>query len=348
MPAQRAENLENLELEIHQGQLQRSSPGVIRPFFDRAVEQDVAATVAEKHQMEQPTSASLWVVHYTSIPAILSMLKAAGGYLRDENPEQPDGGYLRMYSTVGSNDPGEGVYLDRFLPDEIQGRDTGDNVVSPGAQRKIHRYAYVASFITPDNQEHVRKAADNLVFWRFYGREGAGCSLQVQIPRDKLQKVAYGQDDAQDGAALLTEKIAHLQTVAERIEHQTRVSPEHLNGMIEFAIERVRYLYKSSAYSSEQECRIVETPATASERGLHPYFEHSGPQGQETTKRYINHPDLATSKLFVSGSVIRLGPRVPNVADAKDHIEQLLANAGLTLRTKVKLSSIEYRNPANH
>lgn len=348
MSGQKTTNLEDLELEIRQGQLQRSSPGVIRPFFVRAVEQDVAAAVSQKHQMEQPANINLWVVHYTSIPAVLSMLKAAEGYLTDENPEQTDRGYLRMYSTIGSNDPGEGLYLDRFLPDEMPGGNAGNDVTSPGSQQKIHRYAYVASFITPDSQERVCKAGDNLVFWRFYGREGAGCSLQVQIPRDKLQKVAYGQETAQDSAAQLAGRIAHLEAVAKRIEYETRISPESLHKMIEFATERIRYLYKSSAYSSEQECRIVETPATALEKGIAPRFEYSGPQGQEMTKRYMNHPDLAISKILVSGSVIRLGPRVPNVADAKEHIEQLLANAGLALRTKVIPSGIEYRNPANH
>ena len=350
MSSQSATNLELLEEEVLSGQFRRSSPGVIQQPFADAARQDtlnaIANVIAEKHQIQKPTDDNLMVVHYTAISGVISMLQDAEVDALNENPDKPRSNYLRMYSTVGSNDPGEGTYLNRFLPNDIQGRNASDNVARSEPQKETHQYSYVASFIRPNDQGRAHEAADNLVFWRSYGREGTGCSLTVQVPRHELRAVIYGEKDTKDNSARLTNEIGRLLAVAKRLEEKAGVSLESLNEAIDFAMERVRYFYKSEAYRYEQECRIVETPATIEGTAMRPFFEHSGPPGQERTKRYINNPMLAINKLFVSGTVITLGPRVPNVQDTKEYMEQLLTEAG-SIGSRVQCSEIEYRNPTN-
>ena len=351
MPSQSATNLELLEEEVLFGQFRRSSPGVIQQPFADAARQDalneIANVIAEEHQIQGPPHDNLWVVHYTDISSVISMLKDVKIDGLSETPGQPRSNYLRMYSTVGSNDPGEGTYLNRFLPNDIQGRNASEDVARSEPQKETHQYAYVASFIRPIHQGRAHEAEDNLVFWRSYGREGTGCSLTVQVPRHELQAVIYGEKDTKDSSERLRNQISHLLAVAKRLQDKTGISLEPLNEAINFAMERVRYLYKSEAYRYEQECRIVDTPATIEGTAMRPFFEHSGPPGQERTKRYINNPMLAIDQLLVSGSVITLGPRVPNSKDTKEYMEQLLTEAGFMGRS-VQCSEIEYRNPTNH
>lgn len=352
MPRQSPTNLELFEREVLSGQFARSSPRVLQPSFDEAALQDIQdvvdSVIVENHQVHGMAGPTLRVVHYTSIPVVISMLKGAEVDRQNEGPDQPLQGCLRMYSTIGSNDPGEGIYLDEYLPEYLQGENASNNAARGGSRKEMHQYAYVASFIRPKDPEHTDEVADNLVFWRSYGREGTGCSLKVEVPLSAFYTVIYGEVDTKSNGERLEREIGHLRTIAKRLEQDAGVSTKPLDEGISLAMERIRYLYKSSAYAYEQECRVVETEATIVGTPMQPMFEHSGLPGQERTKRYINNPILSISKLFVSGSAITLGPRVPNAEDTKDYLEQLLEKANLALGRDVRYSDVPYRNPTNH
>ena len=324
MPSHNTTNLKSLLQEVKSGEHLLSSPNHIQILFNEAAREDLSRTIdaiATRHQVGVGGRTTFRVVHYTSIPAVLSML---------ENPERE---HLRMYSTIGSNDPEEGKYVYRDWPNA--------SVYEP--DQGTHSYAYVASFILPRDQNQASDAANNLAFWRSYGREGTGCSLTVIVPEKVLQAVKYGSTETNR----LCDTVDHFKRAADAIANELGVSSESLNGMITLAMEKVRYLYKSEAYDYEQECRAVQTPTTIEETEMQPIFDHSGPPGQERVKRYINHPSLASKGLFVTGSVITLGPTVPHREDTKAYIKQLLEKANLP-GTEVTFSEIPYRNSTNY
>ena len=114
----------------------------------------------------KPGNTSTTVVHYTRIEVVVDMLMAC----IEEKPS-----YLRLYDTFHSNDPDEGKYLTRYLDPAIR-----DGLMEgPGNST----CAYVTSFIRPESESQgdIRNVMDNLVFWRTYGDDGAGCSLTVRV-----------------------------------------------------------------------------------------------------------------------------------------------------------------------
>ena len=142
---------------------------------------------------------------------------------KDEDGEELGG--LRLYDTVHANDPEEG----RFLLLHWPGGDDGPpwmweesengrkgNGGQLGLKEQVEQglypgHAYVLSFVPTTAEERNN---DRIVFWREYGREGAGCSLS--IPEDKLfndtkcsltpYRVRYGQE----GVDLLAGELTHL------------------------------------------------------------------------------------------------------------------------------------------
>ena len=329
MSHQNAVNLENLLEEVRADPPVRSPrslrPRVLQAPFDAAARNDLSSVINAEFGVEADGGGNSWGIHYTSIPSLISML------------ENTENNFLRMYGTGGSNDPGEGRYIHTIeLPDGLNSR------LLP-----YDKYAYVASFIQPDDQENPCKAADNLAFWRSYGREGTGCSLTVFLPQQELLAVKYGPDATRDSITRLQNTIEHLQKAAERIAGEIGVSPQSLEKMIDSAMQKVRYLYKSEAYSYEKECRIVETPLTIPDKGIEAQYDLFGPSGQQWPKPYINHGPLAVERVFSTGCVITLGPAVPHKEETKDYINHLLQRASL-LGPEVRFSEVEYRRSANY
>ena len=324
MPSPSAKNLERLVQEMQAGEHPRS-PLNMQMTFDEAARQDLSNVIGAEFQAGEGLDRDFWVVHYTDVSTVLSMLKRA------------DNSYLRMYSTTGSNDPDEGTYVEKELSDHDERK----------LQLGAHQFAYVASFIQPNRQEDRKRAADNLTFWRTYGREGAGCSLTVQLPGRELLAVKYGKTETRNSIGRLQSAIGNLLETAETVAREVGASAQPFEQMLYLVMEKVRYLYKSAAYAYERECRLVETPATIKDKGIEPCFDYSGPADQKRVKRYIDYPRLATKQLLISGSAIRLGPTVPHREETKAYIEYLLRNANL-FGPKVRCSPIRYRRSTNY
>ena len=325
MSYQNATNLEYLLHEVRAAPGARS-PRVLQSSFDAAARDDLSNVINAEFGVEANESGNSKVVHYTSISSVVSML---------ENVEK---GYLRMYGTSGSNDPGEGRYVD-----------TVDLPSSWNIKQWTHQYAYVASFIQPDDPQSPCKAADNLPFWRLYGREGTGCSLTIRLSllRQELLAVRYGSKDAQYSIARLESEIGRLQKTAEIVADEIGVSAQSFDQMIDFAMGKVRYPYKCEAYDYEKECRVVETPLTIDDKGIEAQFDYSGPPGHQWPKRYINHDRLAVRNIFTTGCIITLGPDVPHEEETKDYIQYLLKRASLA-GPEVRCSQLDYKQSTNH
>ena len=361
MPSTYTRNLDSLAQQIEGMQRVRSSEAFTAHFrdaFHAAVTLDVNEAIddiEQGHLIEANSgSANIFhAVHYTSVATLISILKAAHHDPSEDIVDRQ--GYLRMYSSIGFNDPGEGVYLARV------GQETADlhpppyfnEMVwrSPSEPEAAEQYAYVASFIRPNPSGGAGHAADNLVFWRGYGQEGTGCALKLTLNPSHLREVKYGSEPARETVDKLhnslgpiLELVSNLYGLAPGLDLASAVRDVVHSGM-----ERLNYLYKSAAYEYEQECRVVATPLTIADTGIRPNFEYTGMPGSQSTKRFIEYPALDTDPatgIFRSTSTITLGPCVTNRSDTRDYLEQLRLAAGLHGIT-VRLSNIEYRNASN-
>lgn len=368
MPSTPPTALQCLEEEFRSG---LRSPNNARAVFPQAAASDAKQSITEiERDHNISLEGSFSVVHYTSVAALLSMLKHAGRnagkgqeLAGDEGGREV--GYLRMYSSARFNDPGEGLYLARtarLIPRQTDAKEENDSfcdlvwgaIASDAAETgpRESRYAYVASFIRPKDTEDIHDASDNLAFWRSYGQDGRGCSLTMPVSecmRKGLRAVKYGRKDANDTIQRLRRIFTPMMEFARELDTDVDDVTKILHSVIVRSMERLNYLYKSEAYKYERECRVVETPTTIRENEIRPVFESSEQPGCENVRRYINHPALSTYQrdgIFMSGSRITLGPRVSNRGDVKEYLERLLKNANL-LGTQVFYSKIEYRHVGN-
>ena len=289
------------------------------------------------------------MVHYTSLANVIAMLK----------PDLDGERYLRMYNAIGFNDPGEGSYftnLAKANSNLLTAYLLGDDVdANP---------AYIASFIRVDPPDtempHTIDSADHLMFWRAYGREGAGCSLTLffDAKEDEVHNVIYGEGNTVESVKSIAGRLQPLINDAAAVFHAAVAVVGHalsedelaneLKSQVSVRLKRLSYLYKSDPFRYENECRFVVTSDTAAERGMTIRFDYSGPAGQEVVKKYVEHPSLKlTGDNFRTGSVITLGPLVPNPQHAKEYLEQLLKEARFH-GPQVRLSDIDYRRPFYH
>lgn len=347
MPAKSQTELGKLEQEIRNGEHRSSSPGYVAAQLESAIKADVEAALSVG---PIESTSDLLVVHYTSLDTAIAILKAA----RDGES------YLRMYSASGFNDPTEGKLftsvakekshtLAPFLPDD---RDTDQNP------------AFVASFIRVDQsngeQSQTVDPANDLLYWRIYGREGTGCSLQLSLANmsGEIREVTYGEIDTADSIKSIEAALYVVSAAANRIARITAddgllqgnvLDPNSIiDNQVRPELKKVRYLYKNLTYRFEKECRLVETPESVGEKGIRPEFDYSRTQGTPVVKKYIDHPSLKlTGDILRSGTKITLGPMVPNPVHTKEYVERLLREAGFS-GPQVQISEIPYRTSLHH
>lgn len=298
---------------------------------------DVIPTLIPRHHVDlnQVTE----VVHYTTLKSLFSLLYGTTpprDPSKTTKPEPPAtvGRFLRLYDSANFNDPTEGTYLlSRFT-------DAYDVLMVP---------AYIASFVTPDKarRNSIADTRNNLVFWRHYGDEGRGCS--ISIPADRfapsrsnlqLQKVTYGRTHANRAAKKLRGVVRHLEPLM-----SDSASPgirRQVAATILSSLGQLPYLYKSRAYSYEQECRLVALESALTHYGgiQYDFVEPSDRTGR--IRMYGQHPCLTLTNILSTGSVITLGPCVPNADNIKYAIEKLLTSAGIS-GVPIETSDIPYR-----
>lgn len=282
---------------------------------------------------------SALVIHYTSVNTVIKMFR---------NYIEKGRSYLRLYDTFHFNDPDEGKYLMSKL-DLINHPKLKDLM-----DKKNSRCAYVASFIIPENSEQTNAAdvRDNLVFWRTYGREGAGCSIMTSVPAARLLKVRYGL--VEEDALLIADKIEEVLTSRKSIimeaikpvmglsfDSVKRVLKGALNLALSEEVESIFYLYKSRYYDYEKEARIIKTVPSIKAAGDEIFFEDN--LGAREIRHYYNDAGLPVSRLLGSGSLVTLGPCVPYKENMAYYLEYLKEKSGLTGSCIVQ-SDVSYRS----
>ena len=288
---------------------------------------DVMHSVPDKKNTK-----AYFFVHYTSIGALISMLKP---------PSKPENtsSFWRLYNSVHSNDPNEGSLLIRILSKEycwLEEKEVADI-----------RYAYVASFIFPDQDTNSpgENLEDNLVFWRAYGREGEGCSLLLQqLPSlHNLRKVLYGEDSAKRSVENLRPVLDVIDSFIANLDATQDKLRRMLINAVKGHTEKIRYLYKSEAYKYEQEYRFVFLESDIEPNKI--CFESPNESDNPVRIRhYLEHEELKINNLLISGSKIVIGPSVRHQHDVRYCIRELLERANL-LGPSVTVSNIKYRKP---
>ena len=347
MLAKSQTELENFEQEIRNGEHKNSSPRYVGARVESAIKADVGAALSVG-LIE--TTTDFMAVHYTSLDAVIAMLKA----VRDGE------GYLRMYSANGFNDPNEGKLFTSVAKEKSQSLAP----CLPEDQDADRNPAFVASFIRVEQsngeQSQTVDPANDLLFWRIYGREGTGCSLQLSLSAasEEIREVTYGEIATASSIASIDNALAAVFHVAERVVNiatddgllkgNAPDSSNIISHQIQAELKKVRYLYKALTYRFEKECRLVETPESSAEKGIRAEFDYSGTQGTAVVKKYIDHPSLKlTADMLDSDSHITLGPLVPNPMHTKEYIKRLLQEASF-YGPRVRISKIPYRAPFHH
>ena len=336
---------------------------------------EVKGEFIARHNVD--TNKTSAVVHYTSLQTLFSMLHGSAERSRRRSPADPgadphpprraptdfgadadppaktpsnqelptDRRYLRLYDCANLNDPLEGAY---FLKELVGTQDT-----LPVLEHVVQVPAYIASFVTP-NQNATNgddnKAGDNLVFWRLYGQEGRGCSISIPVERftsgqcgATLQKVIYERGNAASHARRLRPVMECLDAIVEAANKNRRRDLERqIAATLLECLGEIPYLYKSSAYSYEEECRIVAMEADLESHGGIRYDFEARPGQCGRLRMYGQHQCLRLTNILATDTVITLGPSIPNVDYVQYAIEQLLKSIGIR-DLKIEQSDILYR-----
>lgn len=278
------------------------------------------------------------LIHYTTIESLVSILggiDSLNDHIRTSsvNPnytrtsDRRDTSSIRLYDTEHFNDPEEGKYLPTSLrlheKYEWLGRLDTPN-------------AYIASFIHAN--ESVQ-ASNDLVYWRTYGSDGAGCSITVSVPRKQVRQVLYGTDGASRVGNVIYPLLDRLDHIIAEYGLGSGVWRE-LSVSVWQMLRHFLYLHKSKDYAFERECRLVELRDGKSRGDL--LFECERRASEPPRIRhYIEREEFAARNIFVSGTCVTLGPRVTHRESARLLLEALLRTSGLP--TQVKFSEISYR-----
>ena len=291
------------------------------------------------------------LVHYTGTDVLFAILEKAD-----------DKAGLRLYDTVHANDPEEGRFLLRYwknepekwpwMWDEGEIGDSGRNKAL-GFKELVEQdlypgHAYVVSFVPTVGGGNNN---DRLVFWKEYGREGAGCSLSIS--ENKLfngrkcsltpYRVRYGRNAVTELRSKLNERL--FKPIERRI--QNAEGPEKMlfteaQVKIRDELQLFRYLYKDSAYEHEKEYRMVIVGARTERGKKLTYEQQTNSFGQTVFRHYMTHKSLCRKQIFGLQSEVILGPTVSHAKNVLSTIEGLLHRRHIS-GTKVTFSEINYR-----
>lgn len=325
--------LDRFDLNQNENNLFAGVDAIVLPALSDVVS-DEFMPLKERHLVGGGDDGKALVVHYTKVDTVIKMFR---DYIEKERS------YLRLYDTFHLNDPDEGKYLISRL--------------DPTAHEKLKALieanapcAYVSSFIIPDDSQQSKGvgARDNLVFWRTYGSEGMGCSIMVEAPAARLYKVKYGIDDVRRAAddiegirAGIMEAIKPIMDVAS--DENKKVLMKALSSTLSAELEDILYLYKSMAYSYENEARIIRTKGSIKAVDDEICFEDNS--GIQKIRHYYNDESLSASNLLTTDSVITLGPCVPDKENIAYYLEHLKEKSGL-VGPKICQSKVSYRSSA--
>ena len=308
-----------------------------------AVLKALSGEIQQQHSLVTKDESDIpeYFIHYTSVNTIVAIIQAqvdeasrSGHDAETSQPKdarnlKPRGGLLRLYDSAHFNDPDEGNYLANQLLNTPR---------YDWLKQSTTTHAYISSFIIPNDNSKPEDARDNLVFWRTYGREGEGCSLQLRVDPTKLSRVSYNKDELQN-------TIERLRPIADILTPISLNAPSDIQQEIRDvfwkALGRIKYLYKSEAYEYEQECRYIIPASDIEDDSISfEYKYEGGSTGQ--LRHYCENRDLDIARILATGCSITIGPCISDEKDLKASLKILLNRAEMS-GPKVFTSGISYR-----
>ena len=298
------------------------APDLDQGLQDKAAETFAALCLDEVHQDYTIPDTVAYLVHYTTLDALLSMLGISSDHAFPFRTPEPtgtsSGGFLRVYDTFYSNDPNEGYFFVNSVKQSNRFRRTYKAVWQLFEQRS-ELPAYSASLVCAKSLEK----ADDLVFWRTYGRDGTGCALAFPIASfagtKTLFRVQYGPRAVKSRLTKLHDMFDGYSRVSGVHDIKSMASSRDINKTLSNALSPLVYLHKSKDYSYEKEARIV-IPFSDIDRDAVYCQIPSTTNAPRGWRHFAELPELSIAKLLVSNSVIILGPTV----DAPDNIKFVL------------------------
>lgn len=277
---------------------------------------------------DQPEQHSGGFVHYTSWENMLKILDA----------EEAHGPVFRMYNYEMANDPEEGnIKPHKWRKFEDSARDLCREHAVEDGETNRKRSTYGCSFST-----NGKGVEDDLMFWRLYGGDGNGCSLKLGVVPRHIYRVRYMEKggsgnevpDEGDVAARLDYLLENMKKAISRAprEYRARVCIS-MKRALEQVLEGYFHLVKSDAYRHEQEWRMISVNPDEESVRYAIGEDH-------IVRRYIEGEKM--NDLLVSQSKITLGPRVQNVAVARQYVQKRVRQHGIHA-TVVCISSTKYR-----
>ena len=313
------------------------------------IEVIVPKIVNELHVTDHSSISHL--VHYTGMDVVFAML--------DEKDKKSG---LRLYDTIHGNDPEEGRYILRNWPerDDIEPLIWQDNATSHtndyqglSFKDKVERglypgHAYVLSFVP---SRHGEKNNDRIVFWREYGRQGAGCSLSIPIEKLSEKKICplvpyrvlYGQKPVNELAKKLNDRLIEpIEAMVYSVNNPKVNLKDAIQPKLREQLQLFRYLYKDIAYKNEKEFRLV-VPEFQGESKVGPKYQiQANLRGEKIFRHYLMYDSLHSNKIFGSDSQVILGPTVPHKENVQKVIQALLTKSKID-GTVITSSEIRYR-----
>ena len=301
-------------------------------FFDSGAEKSAAATFSEvlHHFLQElypisPPGRSdpKYLVHYTSLDTLFSMLDR-------DNPE-----YLRLYDTIHSNDPTEGTF---FLDHLKKSSPSIHASLPPFILNRNPGYAYISSFI----RAYKKADRDKLVYWLAYGRNGYGCSIAIPYsdfsPELPILPVQYGKSSVKIAAQQL---VSFFNTFPSSVQHYFAPSVPGGGSSSPFNVfSSIPYFHKPHSYSYEAECRLFLSPV---DRLCDPKYQAKyASAGTPAVRHYVEHDSLRLEGVFFTGTVITLGPSIPERENVQRAVYALLRHHRL-MGPDVVCSRIPYR-----
>lgn len=288
-----------------------------------------------------------YLIHYTSIDVLFSILTDP----RDSKEDfllasvSRSGGndktsFIRLYDTVNSNDPNEGQFFvnERFSSNKFVKKH--QKIWNKLKERKSFP-AYIASFVGAKNVND----ADDLVYWRTYGKDGRGCAIVIPVSylesEVSLFQIKYGVHKVYSALNHLFNALKELEVFEKSFPPKLENKRNEIQILLAKLLSNVPYLHKSIDYKFEKEIRVVLPFFNLESNRL--YSHKVGNSGSNLKLRhYINHKQLNARKLFRSDSYIFLGPAVSSLENTKFVLGQRLKYLELT-NVNLKSSAIDYR-----
>ena len=266
-----------------------------------------------------------YIAHYTSMDVIFSLFNE-----HDQNPNKENG--IRLYDAAGMNDPNEGGNSKRIIDylekkGYINKEYAKNNNYDEKKEKEKH---FICSFVSGD-----KKIGDNLMFWQSYGKDGLGCSIQLDLNLNKkliINKVFYNFDK-------LRNKAAEFQNEFESDPKKNNISEENqkkINQLFIKGINKWNFLLKSKKYQHEREVRMVVSEERIEKISYD--FKKEGPY----LRKYILKEELLTKNILTPESKIIIGPRVKDRKRICDYLEKLAEKKGL-YKLNIKPSKVKYQ-----